>query len=57
MRDGDKESQMLPSAIADPDERDNKLNGYKCSRGACSLETCISSPQAKSLVFFPSKLL
>jgi hypothetical protein len=55
--DGDMESQMLLSAIADPDERDNKPNGYRCSGDACSLETCISCPQEKSLVFFPSGLL
>jgi hypothetical protein len=55
--DGDKETQMLLSAIADPDERDNKPNGYRCSSDACSLEIGISCPQAKSLVFFPSELL
>ena len=48
MHDGDTESQMLPSAIADPDELDSKPNGYRCLRDVCSLETCISCPQAKS---------
>jgi len=44
MQDDDMESQVLFSETPDPDEYDSKPNGYRYSRDACSLETCMSCP-------------
>ena len=50
-------SYFFDHEASDPDVYDSKLHGYRYSRYACSGETCISCPQPKSLVFFPSLLL
>ena len=50
------ESQVPSSGTPDPDEYDSKANGYRYSRDVCSSESCMSCPQAKSLVFLPSLL-
>ncbi len=57
MQDDDMEPEVLSSGTPDPDEHDSKPHGYRHSRDACSSEICISCPQARSLVFLPSRLL
>lgn len=56
MHDEVKSYVFAPEASG-PDVYDSKLHGYRYSRYACSAETCISCPRAKSLVLFPSLLL
>ena len=54
LRIDDVESLLLSSR--DPDEYDNRLHCYRCSRDSRSPKPCISCPRAKFLVFLPSLL-
>jgi hypothetical protein len=57
MREAELKYQVFAHEPPVPDVHDNNHHGYICSKCICSLETCISCPQLKFLVFFPSLLL
>jgi len=57
MQDDGVASSPLSCETPDPNEHNSKANDCRYSGDARSSETCISCPQAKSLIFFPSRFL